>query len=216
MALDTLLSIQENERRLLAKCLNQLFDETFILRRSDAEAYYFIRKYQDVVRNYLDLMDWDLIHDDLHQIFQAVNRHGANRRSLNRLESELLLILCISYLEQEAELQLAELPSLTFGELYQKYRALLGETGRLRKTYVYAALRTFQRYHLIAPPEGRSLRSQDPDQPFVLLPTLRLVIDAERLEDAGALLEKYRADQEEDHEGDENDDAIDGEEGVSA
>lgn len=113
-------------------------------------------------------------------------------------------MLCISFLEQSAELRLTELPVLRVGEVYEKYRALLGETGRLGRTVGREALRTLARCRLIAPAEGKRLRLQDLDQQLTLLPTLRLAIDVERLDQATALLERYIAEPEVDAEDEED------------
>ena len=191
--LDRLTSLPDEERRMLARCLNRLFGHTFILRRFDRDEYYFVRKYQEGVRAYLDLADWDLLHDDLNQVFQAVNRHDTNRRNLTRLESELLLVLCLSYLEQQAELRLAETPLITMADLRQKYLSLLGDTGRLTQTGLRDALQTLRRYRLIEPLNSRRWNPQNPDQGIQLLPTLRLTLDVERLEQVHERLAAYAA-----------------------
>ena len=189
--LSTLANLPDDERRLLARCLNRLLGHTFLLRRFDRDEYYFVRKYQEAIRAYLDLADWDLVHDDLNQVFQAVNRHDANRRTFNRLESELLLVLCLSYLERQAELRLTEAPIITMADLRQKYLNLLGNTGRLTQTGLRDALQALRRYRLVEPADGRRLNPQNPEQVVQLLPTLRLALDVERLEQVQERLAAY-------------------------
>lgn len=184
-------TLRDDERRQLGRCLNLLLERTFVLQRYDKDAYYFIRKYQAAIQDYLNLADWELRHDDLHQIFQAVNRHDANRRDLTRLESELLLVLCLIYLEQSAELRLTEFPVLTLSELRTRYRALLGDARRLTPTGLRDALRVLRRYRLIDTVGGRDFTPQDPEQHIILLPTLRLALDFEQLLDAQQALTIY-------------------------
>ncbi len=189
--LGALAALPEDERRTLSRCLNLLLGHTFILRRSDRDEYYFIRRYQEAIQSYLDLADWDLLHDDLNQVFQAVNRHDTNRRNLTRLESELLLVLCVSYLEQQAELRLTETPLITMADLRLKYLSLLGDSGRLTQTGLREALQTLRRYRLIDAVGGRRFNPQNPDQGIQLLPTLRLALDVEQIQQVQERLAAY-------------------------
>jgi hypothetical protein len=113
------LDLRDEEHREFAACLNHLLAETFLLRRFDAERYAFARRHQEALAAVLNLADWELIHDPAGQFYQALNRSESNRRPLKRLESELVLILCLSYLEQRATLRLADTPSLTMADLRQ-------------------------------------------------------------------------------------------------
>lgn len=68
--IETLESLNEQERQMLARCINRLLDETFILRQFERDEYYFVRRHQDALRAYLELADWELVHDDLNKSFR--------------------------------------------------------------------------------------------------------------------------------------------------
>ncbi len=186
------LDLKDEERPLFARCVNRLLGETFLARQFDRDDYYTLRRWEVAVRAYLDLTDWELIHDPVGHVFQAVNRHDSNRRALKRLESELLLVCCLAYLEGRAAVQLAATPMLSMADLRQKYLSLLGDTKRLTQTGLRDGLQTLRRYRLIDSADGRRLLPQNPDQGILLLPTLRLVLDVEGIEEVLELLERYR------------------------
>lgn len=197
-ALARVLGLPDTDRAAFAQAVNRLLADTFILRDYDRATYTLLRRYQEQATAVLDLLDWTLVHDGLGHIFQARNRHDANRRPLKRLESELLVLLCLTYLEQRSTIQLADTPLITLADLRQKYRTLLGDTKRLTQTGLRDALATLRRYRLIEAPDGRRFNPQDPDSRLLLLPTLRLALAVERLEEIGPLLDRYRGAPDED------------------
>lgn len=185
------LGIKESEQEVFAHCLNRLLGETFILREYDREDYYFIQRHREIISVYLNLIQWELVQDPLGQVFQAINRQESNRRNLKRLETELLLLFCICYLEQRSELSLAKLPSLTIADIYPRYQTLFGDINRLSRTSLREALNTLRRFRLIATLDNRQLTSQNPEQRFLLLPTLLMVLDVDKLDDIRQLLQIY-------------------------
>src|SRR3954447_13417166 len=98
------LDVKAEDAPLFARCVNRLLGDTFVLREFDRDDYYFLRRYQEQVTAYLELAGWDLVHDPVGNVYGVVNRFGTNRRNLKRLESELLLVLALAYLEQRAQL----------------------------------------------------------------------------------------------------------------
>jgi hypothetical protein len=191
------LGLKESEQETFGRCLNRLLGETFILREYDREDYYFIQRHREVISAYLNLAQWDLVQDPLGQIFQAINRQESNRRNLKRLETELLLLFCICYLEQRSELSLAKLPSLTIADIYPRYQSLFGDINRLSRTRLREALNTLRRFRLITTPDSRQLTPRNPEQRFLLLPTLLMVLDMDKLDDIRQLLQTYTQPDEE-------------------
>lgn len=185
------LGIRESEQETFARCLNRLLGETFIVREFDREDYYFIQRHREAIKTYLNAAQWDLLEDPLERAFQAINRQGRNRRNLKRLETELILMFAISYLEQSRELSLTRLPVFTMADIYPRYQSLFGTETRLTRTPLEEALNTLRRYRLIVAPDGKQLLPTNADQKFLLLPTLLMVLEVEKLEEITVLLQKY-------------------------
>ena len=178
---------------VFSRIVNRLLADTFILYDLDHDEYHFLRQHEKSVRLYLDLMDWDLRHDEVNRVYQVINRHGDNRRSLKLLESEFLVVLTLAYLEkQQAGGSLARWPGMTLDELRQKYISVIGKTDRLLTTHVREALNTLRRYRLIEPVGGKAINPQNTQQVIQLLPTLRMALNVEKLGDAEQVVRRYR------------------------
>ncbi len=187
------LNLKEDERMAFGRCINRLLAETFIIRKfeADKDDYYFIRKYLDQFTAFFDLMDWDLRHDELGAIFQIVNRHRDNLRSLTLRESELLLLLCLTYEEQRALLSLTDFPIIKISDLRQKYEQFLGE--QIGNTPLADGLNNLRRYKLIKPLDGRTFDPKsNPEQDIQLLPTLHMVLNVEGLEQVQQMLKVHQ------------------------
>jgi hypothetical protein len=186
------LDLDENELRSFSRVINRLLANTFLIYEFDHDEYYFLYHHERAARLYLDMMDWDLRHNEIDRVYQAVNRYGDNRRQLRLLESEFLAVLCLAYMErQEAGRSLARWPGITLDELRQKYITVVGKTDRLLPTNVRDALNTLRRYRLIEPIDGRALKPENTGQVIQLLPTLRMALNVDKLTDAEQLVKKY-------------------------
>ena len=185
-----ILNIQERDRVTFASYVNKFFADTFITHQLDSDEYFFIRKYQDQFTAYFSLADWELRHDELGRVFQIVNRHEQNRRALTQRESELLLLLCLTYEEKRQEVHLTDVPTMTIIDLKEKYKTVLNKD--VKRTPLGDSLNSLQNYKLIRSLDGRRFNPTDVDQIILLLPTLRLVLEIDRLEDVKKLLEEWQ------------------------
>lgn len=184
------LNIQEKDRVPFATYVNKFFAETFITYQFERDEYYFIRKYQDQFTAYFSLADWELRHDELGRVFQIVNRHNQNRRALTQRESELLLLLCLTYEEKRQDVHLTETPTMTIADLKEKYKVVLNKD--VKRTPLGDSLNSLQTYKLIRSVDGRRFKPTEADQTILLLPTLRLVLEIDKLEDVYKLLTEWQ------------------------
>ena len=108
--------------------MNRLLNECYILKRpkETASEYRFIKENAEMFEGMLDLLGYELIIRDDQGVITINNPAGTGRVHLSKLESILLLILRLLYIEKMKELCNIEL-SIDDDEdtIYAKFEALL-------------------------------------------------------------------------------------------
>lgn len=128
---------------------NKLLNECFILKEcSDTKnSYYFILKEKDLFNTFFDLLGYELIINDSFGIISLNNIFGTGRIKLRKLESILLLIVRLIYIEEKKKLSQNDAVIVQTDEIYDRYRSLTG--SRLKKHEMKSTLGMLKRYHII-------------------------------------------------------------------
>ena len=130
---------------------NKLLNECFILKRKeDTKAHYlFIRAHKELFAEYFDLLNYDIIiHEDL-GLISLKNRAGTGRLTLTKMQSILLLILRLLYLEKRNDISNAgEEVTVLMQDIRNKFD-ILKTKNRLDKTTEREAIAVFKRYNLV-------------------------------------------------------------------
>ena len=128
---------------------NKLLNECFILKEcSDTKnSYYFILKEKDLFNAFFDLLGYELIINDSFGIISLNNIFGTGRIKLRKLESILLLIVRLIYIEEKKKLSPNDSVIVQTDEIYDRYRSLTG--SRLKKHEMKSTLGMLKRYHII-------------------------------------------------------------------
>lgn len=128
---------------------NKLLNECFILKEcSDTKnSYYFILKEKDLFNAFFDLLGYELIINDSFGIISLNNIFGTGRIKLRKLESILLLIVRLIYIEEKKKLSQNDAVIVQTDEIYDRYRSLTG--SRLKKHEMKSTLGMLKRYHII-------------------------------------------------------------------
>ncbi len=128
---------------------NKLLNECFILKEcSDTKnSYYFILKEKDLFNTFFDLLGYELIINDSFGIISLNNIFGTGRIKLRKLESILLLIVRLIYIEEKKKLSPNDSVIVQTDEIYDRYRSLTG--SRLKKHEMKSTLGMLKRYHII-------------------------------------------------------------------
>lgn len=198
--------LSAGEQALFAEAVRRLLAEGLLWRgdEDDTRAYAFLLRRRELLAEYLQVAGWELRHDERAQVFQAVHRDGAHHRRLSRDTTVWLLLLRLIYAEkrERVELSLTRYPTVTVGEVAQRYAAFFPGQAVRKKTSLDEALRTLQALKLIRAGGGGVLRAANNDQLIELLPTLEVVVPAAAVAELAARLGEYQRDRAEAPEAD--------------
>ncbi|MBX0328595.1 DUF4194 domain-containing protein [Oscillochloris sp. ZM17-4] len=188
--------LSAGEQSLFAEAARRLLAEGLIWRgdEGDTRAYAFLLRRRELVAEYLQVAGWELRHDERAQVFQVAHRDGAHRRRLSRDTTVWLLIMRLIYAEkrERVELSLTRYPTVTVGEVAQRYAEFFPGQAVRKKTSLDEALRTLQSLKLVRAGGGGVLRASNNDQIIELLPTLEVVVPASAVGEVAARLGEYQ------------------------
>ncbi|TEB11490.1 hypothetical protein Psfp_03949 [Pelotomaculum sp. FP] len=177
------------EREDFARVVNKLLGSTFITRRNEENKrdYYFIERYEELLREYLKNAGWTLVGDRIYGIFQAVSDFPANRLHLRLEESIILLIIRLCYEEKRKEVNLTENICLRVREIQDKYAALKIRARPIDKKSLREAVNLFKRFNLLTALDSDVT---DPECRLEVYPT---ILFATRVDDVRSLYDKLES-----------------------
>lgn len=143
-------STQKDRFRIVA---NKLLNACFVLKRKEdtRDDYFYIIQNQDFFVDYFDLLGYSIDVNEGLGVISIRNVFGTGRLRLKKIESILLLILRLLYVEKRKELSLNKDVIVLIDEIQQKYALLnLKTKTRLDKTMFKDTLRLFRKYNLIS------------------------------------------------------------------
>ena len=199
-------SFTAKELEQFKQVCNQLLSRTFVVRtlyradkgRVNNPDYYFLSRYQTVVRDYLALLDWDLRADDFNGYFYVVNTDEANRCILNQKATAILLALRMIYEENQEQAGLAQDVLCTVHDLLEKVvtdYAIFSTRPNMEE--VKRALTVFEQHSVLQRIDGRFSQT---GCKFAILPTILTVVSSERLEAVASMLRKEENGEEADED----------------
>ncbi len=142
--------IQKEKFRVAA---NKLLNNCFIVKKKEdtRNDYIFIIQNKDLFIEYFDLLGYRLEINDMQGVVALTSINGTGRLRLKKVESIVLLILRLLYIEKRKELSLNDEVVVLSDEIQQKYNMLKIETKlNLDKTMLRDNIRLFKRYNLVA------------------------------------------------------------------
>ena len=143
-------STQKDKFRLVA---NKLLNTCFILKRKEdtRDDYFYIIQNKKYFVDYFDLLGYSIDVNESLGVISIRNDFGTGRLRLKKIESILLLILRLLYVEKRKELSLNKDVIVLSDEIQQKYALLnLKTKTRLDQTMPKDTLRIFRKYNLIS------------------------------------------------------------------
>lgn len=142
--------IQKEKFRIAA---NKLLNNCFIIKKKEdtRNDYIFIIQNKDLFIEYFDLIGYSIELNETHGVVALVSQHGTGRLRLKKIESIILLILRLLYIEKRKELSLNEEVVVLTDEMHQKYNMLKIEAkANLDKTTLRDTVRLFKRYNIVS------------------------------------------------------------------
>lgn len=181
---------------------NQLLSRTYIVRtlykpgegRVNNPDYVFLSAHDEVIRDYLALLDWDLRKDDLNGYFYVLNTDEANRCNLNKKETAILLAIRMIYEENIERLGLEQDAVCTVHDVLEKVAtdyAILPAKPNMDE--VKRALTVLDNHSVIQRIEGKYSQG---NCKFAILPTVLSAVSSEKLNAIVSVLRKEGGNEE--------------------
>jgi hypothetical protein len=142
--------VQKEKFRVAA---NKLLNNCFIIKKKEdtRNDYIFIVQNKDLFIEYFDLLGYKIEINDMQGIVGLVSVSGTGRLRLKKIESIILLILRLLYIEKRKELSLNDDIVVLSDEIHQKYNMLkIDVKSNLDKTVLRDTIRLFKRYNIIS------------------------------------------------------------------
>ena len=186
---------------------NQLLGRTFIVKtiyRPDKgninnPDYLFLSQHYEDIRDYLLLIDWQLHKDDFNGYFYVLNTEEANRLSLSKTSTCILLALRMIYDENKDRMGLEHDVLCTVRDVLEKVvtdYAILSTRPNMDE--VRRALSIMDDHNII---QKIDKKYSQKDCRFVILPTILTVVSSEKL---NAIVSQIRKEEEEFEEAEED------------
>lgn len=181
--------LNNSDKGEFIRVVNLLLSLTFVNKKHPDQRrdYYFIERHEELFCQYLALAGWELRHDAVHGVYQAINSQDLNRLRLKLEESIMLLLIRLIYEEKRKELHLSEHVSFRVRELQEKYAALKISKRPINKKALREGLALFKRFHLLEILDGDVT---DPECRLLIYPAILLAV---RVEDVRQVYERLSA-----------------------
>ena len=207
--IDVLENVPKDKFRATA---NKLLNECFIIKKNKdtVSEYNFILNYRDYFVSLFDVLGYELVIQEDQGVIGINNPAGTGRIHLKKIESVLLLILRLLYIEERKKVSQTRDVIVIVDQVYDKYN-MLKMQNKLDKTTLRNSMGLFRRYHLI---QNLDADMSNPDTRVIIYPSILFAVANSSLDDmyqaAKDKLEKYgrggenRADSSDDEETDED------------
>jgi len=144
-------SVAQKEKFRIAA--NKLLNNCFIVKKKEdtRNDYIFVIQNKQFFVEYFDMLGYQLEINDIQGVIGLTNVYGTGRLRLKKIESVILLILRLLYIEKRKQLSLNQDVLVLADEIHQKYGMLKIEAKpNLDKTVFRETLRLFKRYNIIS------------------------------------------------------------------
>ncbi|WP_235219586.1 MULTISPECIES: DUF4194 domain-containing protein [Paenibacillus] len=132
---------------------NKLLNNCFIIKKKEdtRSDYIFIIQNKDLFIEYFDLLGYKIEINDIHGVVSLTSINGTGRLRMRKIESVILLIVRLLYIEKRKELSLNEDVVVLVDEIQQKYNMLkIDVKSYLDKTILKDTVRLLKRYNIIS------------------------------------------------------------------
>lgn len=187
MFIEKYAQLSNKDKELFAKVCNLLLSETFVIRYdykggntdSRNQDYIFLSQNFEVVSEYLELSGWRLYKDDVNGIIYVENEIGTNKLSLTADQTHILLILRLIYDEHANVNVYSGVMTKVEEVLHQLVDVFHFFDKKPNMTEFKRSMKIFDDYNIIKIINGNYA---EVDCDFVILPTIKIVVPAERME----------------------------------
>lgn len=170
---------------------NRLLGNCFICKgnQTSRSDYYFVLKYRDRFRTYLDVLGYRLEINEEYGVIQLTNPQNYNHLNLKLFESIILLILRILYDEKKRELSASDEVIVNLGDIQDKYLSLKIRDKMIDRTTMRNALSLFRRFQLV---ETLDKDLSNEESRILIYDSILMAVRVEDIRQAHEKLEAYR------------------------
>ena len=170
---------------------NRLLGTCFICKgnQTSRSDYYFVLKYRDRFRSYLDVLGYRLEINEEYGVIQLKNPQNYNHLNLKLFESIILLILRILYDEKKRELSASDEVIVNLGDIQDKYLSLKIRDKMIDRTTMRNALSLFRRFQLV---ETLDKDLSNEESRILIYDSILMAVRVEDIRQAHEKLEAYR------------------------
>ena len=149
--MELLEGLLQKDKDEFKRICNRLLSSCFLCKRNQNSRsdYYFVLKYRDKFRDYLDVLGFRLEINEDYGVIQLTNPQNYNRLNLKLYESIILLILRILYDEKKRELSVSDEVIINLGDIQDRYLSLKIREKMIDKTTMRNAMSLFRRFQLV-------------------------------------------------------------------
>jgi len=203
MVLELLEGMLQKDKDEFRRICNRLLGSCFLCKQnmSGKQDYYFVLKYREQFRNYLDVLGYRLEINEEYGVIQLVNSHNYNRLNLKLFDSVILLILRILFDEKKRALSVSDAVIVNLGDIQDKFLSLKIRDRMIDKTTMRNALSLFRRFQII---EILDKDLADEESRVLIYNSILMAVRVEDVKDAYEKLEIYRKGKGSDEEADED------------
>lgn len=188
--MDVLENVPKDKFRAAA---NKLLNECFIIKKdkNTASEYNFILNYRDYFISLFEMLGYELVILEDQGVIGINNPAGTGRIHLKKIESMILLIIRLLYIEERKKVSQTGEVVVIVDQIIDKYN-MLKMQNKLDKTTMRNVMGLFRRYHLIF---NLDPDMSNPDTRVIIHPSILLAVANANLEEmyqaAKDKLDKY-------------------------
>lgn len=183
------LSIKEKEE--FKRVCNKLLSCCLVCKQKEdtKKDYYFIERYSNTINEYFEPLGYELEVNKGIKAAQLINKYNINKVQLKLIESIMLLILRILYVEKIQDLSLSQFITVEIDEIQNRFIALGFKDRAMDKVLLRQALRTLKKFNIIETLDRDMTLS---DSRIIIYPTILMILKGDNITDCLKKLETYK------------------------
>ena len=189
--MELLEGLLQKDKDEFKRICNRLLSSCFLCKRNQNSRsdYYFVLKYRDKFRDYLDVLGFRLEINEDYGVIQLTNPQNYNRLNLKLYESIILLILRILYDEKKREFSVSDEVIINLGDIQDRYLSLKIREKMIDKTTMRNAMSLFRRFQLV---ETLDKDLTNEESRILIYDSILMAVRVEDIRQAQEKLELYR------------------------
>lgn len=169
------------QREKFRSAANKLLNHCFVLKKKKdtRNDYIFIRQHKEKFEEYFDLLGYELKINENSDVVGLINYNGTGRYRLKKIETIVLLILRLLYIEKKRELITDDNVMIFSEDIHDKYQMLKFESKpNIDKTTFRDVIRLFKRFNIVSNLDSDITQS---DARIIIYPSVLFAVPSENI-----------------------------------